>query len=59
MSGEKKRKFKADQRKETVAPNLIARSFTAVAPNEKWVTRYYLHSIWLDNNVSSHNFRDV
>ncbi len=34
----KKRKFKADQGPEKIAPNLLARAFTAAAPNEKWVT---------------------
>ncbi|WP_341300646.1 IS3 family transposase [Lysinibacillus sp. FSL H8-0500] len=34
----KKRRFKADQGPEIIAPNLLARSFTATAPNEKWVT---------------------
>lgn len=34
----KKRKFKIDQGPEIIAPNLLARSFTAAAPNEKWVT---------------------
>ena len=34
----KKRKFKADQGPEKIAPNLLARSFTATTPNEKWVT---------------------
>lgn len=34
----KKRRFKADQGPEKIAPNLLARSFTATAPNEKWVT---------------------
>jgi putative transposase len=34
----KKRKFKADWGPEKIAPNLVARSFTSAAPNEKWVT---------------------
>lgn len=34
----KKRKFKIDQGPEIIAPNLLARCFTATAPNEKWVT---------------------
>lgn len=55
----KKRRFKADQGPEMIAPNLLARSFTATAPNEKWVTDHYLHSIWLDNDVSGYDFRLV
>lgn len=34
----KKRKWKSEQGPEIIAPNLLARSFRAAAPNEKWVT---------------------
>lgn len=34
----KKRKAKTDQGPEKIAPNLVARSFISVAPNEKGVT---------------------
>ncbi|MER2109039.1 MAG: DDE-type integrase/transposase/recombinase [Solibacillus sp.] len=34
----KKHKFKVDQGPEMVAPSVLARSFSAAAPNEKWVT---------------------
>jgi len=34
----KRRRFKVDQGPKMITPNLLARSFTATAPNEKWVT---------------------